>query len=155
MTLETPFTSQLSTLAETLIRGSMFQIHQFLRSRGVSFSQFSVLMRLQHGGVCGVSDVGAYLGVTNAAASQLTDRLVELGLLERSEDPADRRQRRLVLSDQGAALLQQVGETRLRWLESLAAALPPEEQPQIARTLTLLTEAARSLESRDPHPFRP
>jgi DNA-binding MarR family transcriptional regulator len=152
---DTPLTETLSTWAETFTHGTMREMHRLLRGRGVSLSQFSVLMRLQHGGGCGVSDIGMYLGVSNPAASQLIDRLVEMNLLERSEDPADRRQRRLALTTQGQALLQEVIETRLRWLQNLAAALPPAEQPQVARTLALLTEAARAQEHAEPRPGKP
>ena len=62
-----------------------------MEETGLSFSQINILMRLLHGGNTGVSEVGSQLGVTNAAASQAVDRLVQLGLIERTEDPDDRR----------------------------------------------------------------
>jgi len=59
----------------------------FMDETGLSFSQLNILMRLYHGGKCGVSEIGERLGISNAAASQSIDRLVNLGLIERSEDP--------------------------------------------------------------------
>ncbi len=60
-------------------------------------------MRLKHGGKSGVSEIGGQMGVTNAAASQAVDRLVHLGLIERTEDPDDRRAKRLTLTQAGQA----------------------------------------------------
>ncbi|MDD2694691.1 MAG: winged helix DNA-binding protein [Anaerolineales bacterium] len=53
------------------------------------------------------SDIGNYLGVTNAAASQLIDRLVGMGLLEHAERPADRRVREVRLTPRGQALMEE------------------------------------------------
>ena len=63
-------------------------------------------MRLYHGKLCGVSDIGGHLGITNAAASMMVDRLVQMGLLERNEDRQDRRLRHLKLTEQGQALVE-------------------------------------------------
>ena len=45
-----------------------------------------------------VSDIAGRLGVTAATTSTLLDRLVERGLVERREDPLDRRQHRCRVS---------------------------------------------------------
>jgi DNA-binding MarR family transcriptional regulator len=100
-------------------------------------------MRLYYGGSCGISDVGDHLGITNAATSQMVQRLVEQGLLERTEDPTDRRVKQLTLTTAGRALIRQGIEVRRRWLEELTAALPPEQQANIITALVDLTQAAR------------
>ena len=48
-------------------------------------------------------DLAGLLGVSVASMSGLVDRLVEHGVVERVEDPADRRVRRLVVTAQGSA----------------------------------------------------
>src|SRR5204863_2613213 len=48
-----------------------------------------------------VSDLAGRLSVTPATASTLIDRLIERGLVDRREDPADRRQHRVRLSPSG------------------------------------------------------
>jgi DNA-binding MarR family transcriptional regulator len=83
------------------------------------------------------------LGVTNAAASQMVDRLVQLGMLERSEDPEDRRARQLRLTDLGRALVERSVEVRRRWMEELILTLTPEQQTQITDALSILTKAAQ------------
>jgi DNA-binding MarR family transcriptional regulator len=114
---------------------------------GLSASQVSTLLRLYHCQVCGVSEIGEHLGVTNPAASQLIERLVQQGLLKRAEDPHDRRARQLSLTPQGRALIENGIEARRRWMERLTEALTPEEQETIAGALILLTQAARKLET--------
>ena len=112
--------------------------------RDLSFSQLNVLMRLYHGGNSGVSEIGEQMGVTSAAASQAIDRLVLQGLIERTEDPTDRRAKRLALTPKGRALIESGIEARSQWIEGLTDALTPEQQSLTISALTLLTEAARA-----------
>jgi DNA-binding MarR family transcriptional regulator len=109
----------------------------------LSFSQISVLMRLYHGGNSGISEIGSQLGVTKAAASQAVDRLVQLGLIGRTEDPVDRRAKRLALTHRGRTLIEKGIEARSKWIEGLTDALTREQQDMIVAALTLLTEGAR------------
>lgn len=108
--------------------------------------QLSALFQLYHGRSCGVSDLGEHLGVTNAAASQMVDRLVQAGYLAREEDPVDRRNKRLTLTEKGRALIQESIAARGRWMEELTNEFAPQDQEDIIRALTYLTEAANRLE---------
>lgn len=121
---------------------SMREFKRFMDATGLSFSQINILMRLFHGGSAGVSEIGDQLGVTNPAASQAVDRLVQLGLIERTEDPEDRRAKRLALTQKGRTLIEKGVEVRSQWIEGLTDALTPEQQNMIISALTLLTEAA-------------
>jgi DNA-binding MarR family transcriptional regulator len=129
--------------SEVFMHRSMRDFKRFMDATDLSFSQISILMRLAHGGSAGVSEIGGQLGVTNAAASQAVDRLVGLGLIERTEDPQDRRAKRLALTQKGRALVEKGVRARSQWIEDLAQALPPEQQSVIVSALTLLTEASR------------
>ena len=71
---------------------------RFMDEAGLSFPQINVLMGLFHERKSGVSRVGKQMGVTNAAASQAIERLVQMGFVERTEDPEDRRAKRLALT---------------------------------------------------------
>ena len=108
--------------------------------------QLSTLMRLYHQGACGVSDIGSHLGVTNAAASQMIDRLVLQGLLERSEDPNDRRGKQIQVTPKGRKLIEDGIEARRLWMEELTTELTSDEQQLITHALILLTQAALRLE---------
>src|SRR5574341_2416064 len=88
------FTRVIHDWSEVFMRRSMRDFKRFMDDSGLSPSQINALMRLHYRGKCGVSDIGEHLGVTNAAASQMVDRMVQLGLFTRSEDSDDRRVRR-------------------------------------------------------------
>jgi DNA-binding MarR family transcriptional regulator len=128
--------------SEVFMHRSMRDFKRFMNATGLSFSQISILMRLVHGGNAGVTEIGGQLGVTNAAASQAVDRLVQLGLIERTEDPKDRRAKRLALTQKGRALVEKGVRARSQWIESLTDALTPEQQNVIVSALTLLTEVS-------------
>jgi DNA-binding MarR family transcriptional regulator len=129
--------------SEVFMQRSMRDFRKFMDMTGLSFSQINILMGLVHGVNTGVSEIGEQLGVTNAAASQAVDRLVQLDLIERTEDPEDRRAKRLALTQKGRALIEQGVEARSNWTKSLTDALTPEQQIMIISALTLLTAAAR------------
>jgi len=129
--------------SEVFMRRSGSDFKRFMDETGLSFSQLNVLMRLYHGGNSGVSDIGEQMGVTSAAASQAIDRLVLLGLIGRTEDPTDRRAKRLALTPKGLTLIESGIEARSRWVEGLTDALTPDQQSMTISALTLLTEAAR------------
>jgi DNA-binding MarR family transcriptional regulator len=138
-------TDILRLWAEVFMHRSMRDFHRFTRESGVSMSQLNALFRIYHGGACGISDIGEHLGVTNAASSQMIDRLVQLDLLQRSEDPLDRRNKCLALTDKGHAIIAESIEARRRWLQDLTTTLTPDQQEAIASALTTLTQAAQRL----------
>jgi DNA-binding MarR family transcriptional regulator len=118
---------------------------RYVRAAGLSIPQLTILMRLFYGGDCGVHDIGRHLDVTTAAASQLIDRLVTAGLVERSENVDDRRARRVALSSRGRLLIEEGIEERYRWVEDLAAVLSSEEQAALLQALPPLIAAGRRL----------
>ncbi len=87
------------------------------------------------------------MGVSNAAASQTVDRLVQMDLIERTEDPDDRRSKRLTLTQKGKTLVESGINDRSQWIKDLAVTLPKEQQQIIIAALTILTETARKNES--------
>jgi len=141
-----PFPQILHDWSEVFMRRSIREFREFTRYSGLSMSQLSALLRLYYGGQCGISDIGDHLGVTNAASSQMIDRLVQQGFIERSEDPHDRRSKNLVLTAKGRMLVQDGIAARQRWMEQLTAALTPEQQESITTALIVLTQAAQRLE---------
>ncbi|MCB0212044.1 MAG: MarR family transcriptional regulator [Anaerolineae bacterium] len=146
MSVNPQLSAALHEWAELFMRRSMRDFIRFIKENDLSTTQLSTLMRLYYRGVCPISEIGDHLGVTNAAVSQMVQRLVEQGLLDRTEDPSDRRVKQLTLTAEGRALIEQGIEARRRWLEDLTNALPAEQQANIITTLTNLTNAARHLD---------
>jgi MarR family transcriptional regulator, organic hydroperoxide resistance regulator len=129
--------------SEVFMRRSGHDFKRFMDDTGLSFTQINILMRLLHGEICSISDIGGQLGVTNAAASQTVDQMVQMGLIKRTEDPNDRRAKQLTLAPKGRALIEKGIEARGEWIETVTDALSPEQQNMIISALTLLTEASR------------
>ena len=86
--------------------------------------QLLLAVRGHHGGTGGagptIGDVAGYLLLRHHSAVGLVDRAVKAGLIERHEDPADRRVVRLRLSPQGAQTLERLSELHLEEIKRLA-----------------------------------
>src|SRR5262245_58520757 len=85
---------------------SMRDLMRFVKDADLTMGQYTTLIRLHYGDTCGISEIANHLGITNPAASQLIDRLVQMGLIERVEDPTDRRAKQLSLTPKSRTLLQ-------------------------------------------------
>ncbi len=140
----------LHTWMHTFMRQSMTRFSRYARDSGISMQQLGVLMYLQRSGKCGISKIGSDMGVTNAAASQMIERLLQQGLLQREEDPNDRRVRNVVLTEKGHQLVDESIQVRLSWLDELAQLLTPDQQAEVTGALDLLTQAAQQLEELEP-----
>jgi DNA-binding MarR family transcriptional regulator len=149
MTSQERFTHVLREWSEVFMHRSVDEFTRFMDESGLSASQIHALMRLYHTaegrGACRVSELGGHLGISNAASSQMVDRMVQQGLLQRTEDAYDRRVKQVALTPQGRALIEEGIETRRSWMEGLTTALTPDEQQAIIDALTLLTHAARQV----------
>jgi DNA-binding MarR family transcriptional regulator len=144
------FSDVLQEWAGVFMRRSMEDFRRFMDASGLSSTQIQILMRLHFGGSCDVTEIGNHLGITNAAASQTIERLVQMGLLTRAEDPLDRRVKRIAPTPKGHSLVEEGIEARRRWLEGLTQALSTQEQEMIAEALKALTEAAHKTEDWSP-----
>jgi len=150
MSTNNQFTEAVRSWAEVFMQRSMRDFAHFMRLSGLSMPQINTLMRLYRQKTCGVSAIGRQLGISNAAASQMIDRMVQQGLLERTECAGDRRVRQLSLTVKGRALVQQAIDARHHWLTQLPARLTREQQAAIVAGLACLTEAAQNLEDAAP-----
>ena len=148
MTKPTQFSQTLRAWMDTFMHRSMRGWSHFAKSTGLSMPQFSILMQLHHKGPCGMSEIGERFDISAAAASQLVDKLVQAGYLERTEDPTDRRAKLLALSDKGKELINQGTEERHRWMDDLTSKLSTEEQAKVVEALNILTEAAQTMEAK-------
>ncbi len=122
----------------------------FIKSTGLSMAQFGILMQLYHQQQCGITDLSNRMQITSAAASQLVDKLFQSELLERTEDPQDRRAKQLKLTGKGRALIEAGIQARSSWLDELIASLTPAESAVVVEAFSLLAKAARRIETPAP-----
>jgi DNA-binding MarR family transcriptional regulator len=123
-------------------RGSGESIGHMHRS-GLTMPQIVVLFSLRRSDAS-ISELAARLRMSLPATSQLVDRLVEAGHVDRSEDPADRRVKRIRIRPAGLQFLERLGELRSREIEGALAALGPETR---ALLTAALDAAVRELEA--------
>jgi len=122
-----------------LVTHRSFHEHiRFVKASGLSMPQFNILMQLHYQRACGVSDISVRMDITSAADSQLVEKLVQAGLLERAEDPHDRRVRQLRLTDGGRELVEAALAARYRWVDELIERLEPAEREKMAAAMQIL-----------------
>ena len=136
---------------DTFMHRSMGGWARYIKGSGLSMSQFFILMHLRHNNQCGISDISERMETTNAAASQLVDKLVQSGLLERVEDPNDRRAKQVSLSSKGEKLIEKGINERYRWMDQLEAGLSAEEMDKVSEALEILIRAVEPLETPPAH----
>jgi DNA-binding MarR family transcriptional regulator len=89
-----------------------------------------------------VSAVATHLGLSRPATSQLIDKVVRGGFVRRKEGETDRRERYVVLSARGGALVDRLAAARAARFAASLAALPP---PVAARFHAVLKEVVGAL----------
>ena len=145
----TQFSHTLRGWVDTFIHRSMHDSARFIKASGFSMPQFFLLMQVYRHEHCGISDLSDHLEITNAASSQLVDKLVQAGLLVRVENPSNRRAKQISLSPAGEAFIQKTMAERSRWVDELAGALSVEEKTKVAAALEILNETMKRTEIRD------
>ena len=128
---------------DVFMHRSMRGWNQFAKSTGLSMPQFSILMQLHHKGPCGMSQISERFDISNAAASQLAEKLVQSEYIERAEDPTDRRAKVLQITSKGKELIEAGIRERHLWLDELVKTLSAEEKSKVHEGLSILTEAAK------------
>ena len=143
MTESLQFSKSLRQWMDVFMHRSMRSWHLFVKSTGLTMPQFSILMQLHYKGSCGMSEISEHFDISNAAASQLAEKLVQGGYIERAEDPNDRRAKQIQLTPKGRKLIETGVNERYRWMDDLTSKLSAEEKLQAAESFKVLTEAAQ------------
>jgi DNA-binding MarR family transcriptional regulator len=140
------FESVIRAWLEVFMSRSNEEFVRFLKKKELNYAQYGALMRLYHHGQCAVGELGKQFGITIPAASQLVDRMVRDGLVERTEAVHDRRMKHLALTSHGRALVRASMDARLDWARELGAELSAERRDAIVQALADLISAAQALE---------
>lgn len=117
-----------------------------LAARGVTVSQWCVLVAVYHGAVTTPLEVARRIAIDSGAVTRLTDRLIAKGLLRREADLADRRSIRLALTAAGRDLVPELAALADANDAAFFGVLMADERRQFARLLVRLL-AARGIEA--------
>jgi DNA-binding MarR family transcriptional regulator len=109
----------------------------------LTMQQTKVLLVLSfHGAPLASQTLTRQLGVSLATLSGIVDRLVAQGLVDRREDPDDRRVRLIELTERGRRLVEDVRDAGLEQLRHLLDRLDDETLGAMELVLNRLREAA-------------
>jgi DNA-binding MarR family transcriptional regulator len=101
------------------------------------------------------SQLAARLGITSQGAAKIVDDMVAAGYLERRPDPGDGRQKQLVLSQRGQALLAAARRFHRNFERDLAAELGPRRAGTLRAALSGIVERAPGAVERRSRLLRP
>ena len=116
-----------------------------IESLGLGFSDFAVMEYLFHKGPSPVNQIGAKIRLTSGSITAAVDRLETKGMVERRNDPGDRRARVVHLTPAGDKVIGCAFADHEAALERAAAGLTPAERTQAAHLLKKLGLTAQSL----------
>jgi DNA-binding MarR family transcriptional regulator len=110
----------------------------------ITMAQVKTVLTVALAGQVTIGEIGKSLGIGLPAASTTVDKLVNLGWLERTEDPVDRRRARVRLTDSGNQQVETIWRVRRDLLTSWIEHLDHEELQGLAAGIAPLRKAAES-----------
>ena len=103
-------------------------------------SQFNQLMIVRFAMPCNLSRIMAVTGLTSAGASLFVDKLVQSGYLIRTDDPNDRRNVRISLSEKGSKFISEVVDRFNTFIEGYLRTRTREELAVISNAMEIINE---------------
>jgi MarR family 2-MHQ and catechol resistance regulon transcriptional repressor len=116
-----------------------------IQSLGLCLSDFGVLEALLHKGPLPVNTIGGLIRLTSGSITAAVDRLESKGLVERRNDPGDRRARVVHLTAAGRKLISSAFEDHEAAMERATSGLTASERSEAAALLKKLGLAAQAM----------
>jgi DNA-binding MarR family transcriptional regulator len=130
---------------EFFMQRSMRGMLGSMKQSGLSMPQIYTLMYLYHEGEVRISDIAVMMEVGKAAASQLVERLVQQGLVERVEDEQDRRAKKIRLLTKSLPFIEKGFGVHRQQMQQVFASLSPEKRAAVETAFMYLMEATHNL----------
>ncbi|HZO86800.1 MAG TPA: MarR family transcriptional regulator [Chthonomonadaceae bacterium] len=134
-------------------RAMMFDETPIPELDALPLAQLRLLWTVRHWQDATMKDFSERLSVSQSTVTQLADRLVRRGLVERHTDPEDRRVVRLRVSAQGHALLERAEMQQRQTFRAVWDALSIPEQQEVLRALEALGKTAESVRAAQGRPL--
>jgi DNA-binding MarR family transcriptional regulator len=125
----------LKELMTLILQQSAGETLSIMAEASLSMPQIVTLHVLHRHGPASISAIASNLKLSLAATSHLVERLVQGGLVERSEDTTDRRQKRVAITEAGRTLTEQLVQARTREITQVLSELAPELQNELGQVL--------------------
>jgi DNA-binding MarR family transcriptional regulator len=111
---------------------------------GLTLTQLKSLFLITNKGSTNFRKLAKALGVTPSNVTGIVDRLVEQGLVSRTQNPEDRREMTLRATDKGKALVSNLREVGIKHMTHILSVLSLEELSALAQGLSAFIKAAGS-----------
>lgn len=114
------------TVAMRLSQGRSFSRNlKSISDLGLTMPMMAALHVIAFDGKQTMTTLVDHLGLSTSATSHLLQRLVELGLCERTDSPADRRQKLIALTQMGTDFVAEITRSRFEELQASVDPLTP------------------------------
>ncbi len=135
-----PLTGKLAGAMLLLMKGSQHEVMKITAELDLSFSQLRILFMLEHAGRdLAVNEIADGLSLSMAATGRAIDALHRTGLVSRTEDQADRRVKRIALTDEGTATTERIATARVAAVQAIVDRLDAEERAELEIAATTLS----------------
>ncbi len=104
--------------------------------------QFRALIIMASRGPMHSAALAEAMGLHPSNATRTCDRLVALGLLDRRDNPADRRHLLLTLTEDGRKMVRSVTNRRRRAIREILGRMPADDRQQLVAAFTAFARAA-------------
>jgi DNA-binding MarR family transcriptional regulator len=119
----------------------------------VTLPQLRTLVVLDSRGETNLARLAESLGVTSAVATRIVDRLSAAGLVSRHDNPANRREVVIGLSQAGAELVWRITDKRRAEIARIVRQMPPAHRDDLVAALTAFADAAGEPHAAGPASF--
>ncbi len=110
----------------------------------LTIAQVKGLLYVASAGRATIGELARALGTGQPASSALVERLVQVGLVRRDEDPSDRRRALVQLTRRGEALVEQLEQAGRDWWNCWLRQLSGEDLAALTQGLRALAEVAEA-----------
>ncbi|MBN1535799.1 MAG: winged helix-turn-helix transcriptional regulator [Anaerolineales bacterium] len=146
--MDNDLTALLMDWLKTSLMLALHDITRLTRRTGLTLAQMNVLLHLYYSGPRDVSHLCETMQISPPGTSQMIERMVQLGVVERKEFPGDRRVRMVDLTELGQRIILESLSMHRAWVEQLFSELSPEDRECLVSTLPRLIESAAKVDIR-------
>ncbi|MBV8106637.1 MAG: MarR family transcriptional regulator [Hyphomicrobiales bacterium] len=124
-------------------------VFKMMNNASITLPQVLLLSRVEKSGAASLSDLAEGSTASAAALSQMIERLVQQGLLDRAEDPVDRRRKAIRVTARARALLRKLEAARSADHELGLASLGDGLRTRLAAMLERVVAEIENARTRD------
>jgi DNA-binding MarR family transcriptional regulator len=117
---------------------------------GVTFPQCHIISALDVHGETSIKQLATIMEQNTSTLSRVIDGMVNVGLVERQIDPADRRAVILRLTEKGKGIAETINQQFTILCQQVFHYLPEEKHAMLIESLALLSTAIKAVRQQDP-----